>query len=444
MNIGIETEYIEFKKTIGELKEACESICAMLNKHGVGTVYFGVKPNGLVSGIDVTESTLREVSRRINESIEPKIYPVIEKVIYDDKDVIRVEFNGDEKPYSCKGKFYIRTADEDRIVTSAELKKLLRPTALNKWDSGFSRIKGTDIDKNELKSFYNKAINSGRLQKLKFDAKAILSKLGLYVDKKYTNASEYLFGKNHPITLKMAVFATVEKLTFLDEKVEEGNIFELINTAESYITKNIRWSVKIEKMEREEVPEIPIAVIREVIANSFAHAEYVGTTQHEICIYPNMITIYNPGSFASRYNVKDYVKKNIQSNLRNELIAKVLYLSKNIERFGSGLKRIDRLCKENGIKYDYENAKNGFTFIIYRNVQKKSAFKNDDNKKVLNKTEKIVLELLKKNSNVTRQDLAVKIAKNIKTVQRTLDSLELKGYIQKKGKTRAVKWVLNK
>lgn len=148
-------------------------------------------------GIDVAESTLIEVSHRINESIEPKIYPVIEKVIYDDKDVIRVEFNGDEKPYSCKGKFYIRTADEDRIVTSAELKKLLRPTALNKWDSSSSRIKGTDIDKNELKSFYNKAINSGRLQKLKFDDKAILSKLGLYVDKKYTNASEHLFGKNY-------------------------------------------------------------------------------------------------------------------------------------------------------------------------------------------------------------------------------------------------------
>ena len=103
-------------------------------------------------------------------------------------------------------------------MTSAELKKLLRPTALNEWDSSSSRIKGTDIDKNELKSFYNKAINSGRLQKLKFDAKTILSKLGLYVDKKYTNASEYLFGKNHPITLKMAVFATDEKLTFLDEK----------------------------------------------------------------------------------------------------------------------------------------------------------------------------------------------------------------------------------
>ncbi len=40
-----------------------------------------------------------DVSRRINESIEPTIYPVIEKIIYDDKTVIRVEFNGDEKPY---------------------------------------------------------------------------------------------------------------------------------------------------------------------------------------------------------------------------------------------------------------------------------------------------------------------------------------------------------
>ena len=445
MNIGIETEYIEFKKSIGELKEACESICAMLNKHGVGTVYFGVKPNGIVCGMDVAESTLREVSRRINESIEPIIYPVIEKVIYDDKSVIRVEFNGDEKPYSCKGKFYIRTADEDRTVTSAVLKKMMKTSILNKWDSSFSKIKNNDIDKNVLKSFYNKAVQSGRLQKVKFDEKAILSKLGLYIDKHYTNASEYLFGKNSPITLKMAVFATDEKLTFLDEKVEEGNIYDLINAAESYIAKNIRWSVKIEKMEREEIPEIPLAVIREIIANSFAHAEYIGTTQHEICIHPNMITVYNPGCFASKYNVKDYVNKNVQSNLRNELIAKVLYLSKNIERFGSGLKRIDRMCKDNKIKYEYENTMNGFKFIIYRQVSKIARNKVNNNKtKTLTKTENTVLKLLKKDSNVSRQDLADKIIKNVKTVQRALDSLEKKGYIKKKGKTRAIEWTVIK
>ena len=33
-----------------EVKEAMVSISAILNKYGVGTLYFGVKPNGDVTG----------------------------------------------------------------------------------------------------------------------------------------------------------------------------------------------------------------------------------------------------------------------------------------------------------------------------------------------------------------------------------------------------------
>lgn len=49
-NIGIETEQIEYKKTTGELKEAITSIVAILNKHGAGELYFGVRNNGDVLG----------------------------------------------------------------------------------------------------------------------------------------------------------------------------------------------------------------------------------------------------------------------------------------------------------------------------------------------------------------------------------------------------------
>ena len=49
-NIGIETEQIEYKKTTGELKEAITSIVAILNKHGSGELYFGVRNNGDVLG----------------------------------------------------------------------------------------------------------------------------------------------------------------------------------------------------------------------------------------------------------------------------------------------------------------------------------------------------------------------------------------------------------
>lgn len=40
MNIGTETELIEFKKTTGELKEGIISLASMLNKNGKGVLCF--------------------------------------------------------------------------------------------------------------------------------------------------------------------------------------------------------------------------------------------------------------------------------------------------------------------------------------------------------------------------------------------------------------------
>ena len=106
MNLGKETETLEFKKTTGELKEAMISIVSILNKHGVGTLFFGVKPNGDVVGQDVSESSLRDVSRVVYESIKPQIYPAIEEIILDNKHLIKVEFSGENTPYSAAGRYY--------------------------------------------------------------------------------------------------------------------------------------------------------------------------------------------------------------------------------------------------------------------------------------------------------------------------------------------------
>ena len=105
-------------------------------------------------------------------------------------------------------------------------------------------------------------------------------------------------------------------------KAYEDNIYNLLQIAEAYISKNIRWRSEISGFEREEIPEIPIAVIREVLTNSFAHAIYNGRTQHEICIHPDMITIYSPGDYASEYKPEEYIMRNRESERRNPNIAK--------------------------------------------------------------------------------------------------------------------------
>ena len=117
MNIGIETELVEFKKTTGELKEGIVSLASMLNKNGKGILYFGVRNDGEVVGQQIGDRTMREISQGIAHAIRPQIIPTIIMELCDDKNVIKVTATGDERPYSAFGKYYIRSADEDREIS---------------------------------------------------------------------------------------------------------------------------------------------------------------------------------------------------------------------------------------------------------------------------------------------------------------------------------------
>ena len=215
--------------------------------------------------------------------------------------------------------------------------------------------------------------------------------------------------------------------------------------AEDYILKNIRWRSEITGFEREEIPEVPKAVIREVLANSFAHAIYDGRTQHEICIHPGKITIYSPGDYASEHKPEEYIKRNLESELRNPNIAKILYLTKSIEKFGSGFKRINSLCKDAGVKYSYERTSNGFKFIIYRrklisdisNVTYDVTYGEGE---ALTVTEQTVLAVLKQDPTISREEIAERISKTVRTVQRALVSLTDKGYIKRVGAKKNSTW----
>lgn len=62
MNIGKETEFIEFCESTEDRDRGIESMSSILNKHGKGTLYFGVRDNGDVSGQTVDDSTLSRLS----------------------------------------------------------------------------------------------------------------------------------------------------------------------------------------------------------------------------------------------------------------------------------------------------------------------------------------------------------------------------------------------
>ena len=152
MNLGIETETLEFKKTTSELKEAVQSICAILNKHQHGELYFGVKPDGTPIGQIVTEESLREVSQKIKNFIEPKIYPSINRVVIGGKECIHVAFEGTQVPYFAYGVARIRVADEDLIMSPEQITELLLKSGRegNRWESLVSNKSIEDVDRKSV------------------------------------------------------------------------------------------------------------------------------------------------------------------------------------------------------------------------------------------------------------------------------------------------------
>lgn len=133
-----ESETIELKKSTSELKEAIISIVAILNKHQQGELYFGINNRGEIIGQDVSDKTLRDISKVISDNIEPKIFPNIMPKRIKGKYCIYIKFEGSEIPYFAYGRAYIRVATENRQLSAKELEKIILKKNNILWEERFS------------------------------------------------------------------------------------------------------------------------------------------------------------------------------------------------------------------------------------------------------------------------------------------------------------------
>lgn len=317
------------------------SICAILNKHQQGELYFDVKPDGTPIGQVVTEESLREVSQKIKNHIEPKIYPEINKVVLDGRDCIHVRFSGEQVPYFAYGIAKMRVADEDLTMSPEEITSLILKSGRegNRWENLIQDV-------------------------------------------------------------QMAIFATSECLTFNDIQRHHGPVLNLVDIAESYIKSNIHWKVEFTgSRQRIEIPEIPVDAIREALLNSFCHKDYSSGESNEVVIFKDCVEIYNPGTFPEGMEPQDFIDKAEGPIRRNPKIARILYYSKDIESFGTGLKRIAETCESAGVRYEFQKKKKGFVVCFYRSEEDKleKADKkpiNEERKETIKRILKEILFLL--------------------------------------------------
>ena len=469
-----ESETIELKKSLGELKQGLISMVAILNKHSAGELWFGIAPDGRVVGLEANEKTLRDVSQAIGAHVEPRIYPHIGIVLRNNKTCLHVTFSGQEAPYFAYGRSYMRVADEDRQLSARELENLIlhKNKEAMRWDNQLCEA-GTlsldALDTAKIRRFVEKA-------ELTWDSpENTLDKLELRKNGQLLNAVRLFFATQPPLQLRCAVFATTDSATIIDRHDFDGDILELVEEAQKYILKNIHIGMRLDGLYRVDVPEISMAALREAIINAFCHRDYRDPDYIQIAIFKNRVEIRSPGGLYDGLTMEEMRIGNV-SRRRNPLIADLFRRIHMVEGWGRGMplilenapsvqfrqiaglfiasferpsfledtthettQEVIDTTQETVDKTVYKTPKKPRKNHVETSNKPRKNHKETTDKPQRNHREKI-LELLRGQPDLTMKDLAVLSGATIYSVRHHLEVLQTSGQIRHVGPTKAGHW----
>ncbi len=358
---------IEFKETTGQLNRGMETLCGMINGSG-GTVVFGVSNKGKIIGQEIGDKTTREIGEAINK-FDPAvdIQPIYVPVDNSDKYVIVFQTDGLEtdKPYMWDGKPYRR---HDSVTSVMPREKFIRLHELQhglkyKWESKVNQqLTIGDLDGQLIQNVIQSAVRRGRLSSIALNdnIQTALERLNLIKDGSICNSAAVLFGKDfydYPqCRLRLARFRGTTKRDFIDNRQEEGNIFQLVDAAMAFFFKHLNLSgTTHHRIVREDELEIPYDALRESVVNSLCHMNWgYEVVSVGIAIYDDRIEIENAGRFPVRISPDALMQEEEehQGNTSlppNPVIANIMYLGGLIEHWGRGLSMMARECERVGL-----------------------------------------------------------------------------------------------
>lgn len=223
--------------------------------------------------------------------------------------------------------------------------------------------------------------------------------------------------------------------------VVKGNIIELIGVAMDYVLSHIDSVYEnVGALSRETVPEIPKEAPREVIVNAFAHADYSSNTCHQVFIYKDRVSIYNPGYFPLGLKPEDYAAEGVDPVERNPKIYDILHCLGFVETYATGLRKTFDVCQKTRTTIAYEQTtQGGFRFEFFRKgdaiFPPFSDGASDEQK---------LLSILTRNSFLSLEELAKRIGKGKVTTHGKISNLVSEGKVKRIGSDKTGHWVVIK
>ncbi len=429
MNFGMETEMIEFKKTTGELKEGIISLASMLNKNGKGILYFGVRNDGEILGQQIGDRTLREISQGIANAIKPQIIPTIIVELCDDKNVIKVTVEGDEKPYSAYGKYYMRSADEDREISPQQLRNLM----LSVSDSIVNiEANNQELSFDQLKMLY--AGNNLTLRENTFKRNLnLLTRDGTY------NLMAAILADVNSYSIKVAVFRGTDK-TDLIKRNEYGYKCMLVAVKQvlDYMEALNDTIVDVGGSLRKERKLFDFPCFREAWLNACLHNRWSRQTPPAVYMFEDRIEVISVGGLPEGLTLEEFYEG--KSKPVNLELQQIMVQLDYIEQTGHG---VPLIVSKYG-KEVFDITENFITVTIPLNRENKE--KNDlekGKKELIDSKDEEILKLMKENSSISVNEISRQVGLGTTTLTKRIRRLKEAGFVERKGSKKKGQWIVN-
>lgn len=360
-----ETRNLEFKENI--TNTFLKTVSAYANC-GTGEILFGISDDGKVLGIPNPRQACMDIENKINDSIDP--VPDYTLSINEKTSVISLKVTeGLHKPYLYKAKAYRRNDSATIPADRLELRRLI----LDGQDKTFEEL-AADSQNLSFKFLEERLISLIKIEHVNMDT---MKTLELYSNESgYNKAAELLADSNDFPGVDIARFGESINIILDRETHEHMSILKLYDKSLAMYKKYYQYE-EIKGSTRLFAALVPEEAFREAVANALVHRVWDVSAQINISMYPDRIEITSPGGLPKGMNEEEYLRGGI-SILRNRIIGSIFFRLHLIERFGTGIKRIQEEYKDSSVKPVFAVSENAIRITLPVKAGKKNLSQDEN------------------------------------------------------------------
>lgn len=429
MSLGAENEFQEFKEGLAALDPGLKSLSAMLNRHGKGTVYFGVNDDGTIRGLAIGPNTLVEIRNKLTLKIKPRFFNTIEVCTEGTKSYIKITGRGEDRPYSFDGRYYLRNAASDEQATNEMLRRMLvsgdtdliRQIPSEEQDLTFDGLLGELVAKGLHVS----------------DSEECRRSLNLYNAEDQLNLMAYLLSDQNRLPFKVVRFAGTDKQIMQERTVFDNQcLLQSVKDVLNHVRALNTTMVDLSQGERKEVPLFSYDAFREAWVNATLHCSWAERIPPAVYVFDDRIEVVSYGCIPYGLSIEGFYKG--ISRPVNKALLTIFNAVGLSEQTGHGNPTIVANCGREAFSFEdgTVNVKIPFAFVPGSVLLRQRPYP-------ISESQIKLLQYLSAHPTATLCDAAVALGYSESNVKRVASLLKANGLLMREGSRRTGRWSVN-